>query len=139
MARRTDWPEYWAFGRQVPQVLVDYQARHHSKGPRFGSRSRRGPLFASHSRPEVSGFQRPTARALKRAKLVAADSSSPGLSLPAPARKAGRGRRRDGITRRLVDYWDGRDKPGHDQVGTATTFAHLYASGPRKKLRYVDR
>src|SRR5229473_2259453 len=54
-------------------------------------------------------------------KLVAAYASSPGLS------------RRSRSGGQCADYRDGRDKPGHDQVGTATSFA------PRKKLTCADR
>src|SRR5215813_116856 len=97
---RPDWPEagmrdcpkQWALGPQVPQVLVDYLARHDSKGPRFGSRSIRGRLFASHSSLEVSGFQR-----LQHGRLRGQNSWQPTHhrrvcpSLPLPGKPGGVG------------------------------------------------
>jgi hypothetical protein len=32
----------------------------------------------------------------------------------------------------VPDYRDGRDKPGHDRVGTVTTFASLTYSGSKR-------
>jgi hypothetical protein len=49
------------------------------------------------------------------ARLVAASSSSPGLSR----------RSRSGGSVQCFDYRNGRDEPGHDRVGTATSLLVL--------------
>src|SRR5258707_1547938 len=37
-----------------------------------------------------------------------------------------------------LDYRDGRDKPGHDRVGTATSFAPVNSIGPKYRCRLRD-